>query len=134
MSHFVTWPKALAVVTLFWVPLAALAEDGTNPCPSGTVTSGSSSVTVEGKQVARAGDTAGCAGTITEGSPDVFINSGDIIYADNPLVPSIPLPDGTVWRNLVTEAKSKVAETLDEYRGNYAYNLLDENARRFYKI
>jgi len=74
MSHFVTWPKALAVVTLFWVPLAALAEDGTNPCPSGTVTSGSSSVTVEGKQVARAGDTAGCAGTITEGSPDVFIN------------------------------------------------------------
>ena len=74
MSHFVTWPKALAVVALFCVPLAALAEDSTNPCPSGTVTSGSSSVTVEGKQAARAGDTAGCAGTITEGSPDVFIN------------------------------------------------------------
>ena len=29
---------------------------------------------VEGKQAARAGDTAGCAGPITEGSPDVFIN------------------------------------------------------------
>ena len=29
---------------------------------------------VEGREAARAGDTAGCAGTITEGSPDVFIN------------------------------------------------------------
>ena len=74
MSHFVTWPKALAVVTLFCVPLAALAEDSTNPCPAGTVTSGSDSVMVEGEQAARAGDSAGCAGTITEGSPDVFIN------------------------------------------------------------
>jgi uncharacterized Zn-binding protein involved in type VI secretion len=27
-----------------------------------------------GKQAARAGDTAGCAGTITEGSPDVIID------------------------------------------------------------
>ena len=65
---------ALAVVALFSMPLAALAEDTANPCTSGTVTSGSSSVTVEGKQAARAGDSAGCAGTITEGSPDVFIN------------------------------------------------------------
>ena len=70
--------------------------------------------------------------TIRRAEPDVFINSGDIIYADNPLVAEVPLPDGTVWRNLVTEAKSKVAETLDEYRGNFAYNLLDEHARRFY--
>jgi alkaline phosphatase D len=36
-----------------------------------------------------------------------------------------------VWRNVVTEEKSKVAETLDEYRGNFRYNLLDENVRRF---
>ena len=74
MSHFVAWPRALALITLLCVPLAALAEDSANPCPSGTVTSGSSSVTVEGKQAARTGDTAGCAGTITEGSPDVFID------------------------------------------------------------
>jgi hypothetical protein len=39
---------ALAVVALFSMPLAALAEDTANPCTSGTVTSGSSSVTVEG--------------------------------------------------------------------------------------
>ena len=41
------------------------------------------------------------------------------------------MPDGGVWKNLTTEAKSKVAETLAEFRGNYAYNLMDENVRRF---
>jgi alkaline phosphatase D len=64
--------------------------------------------------------------------PDVFVHSGDIIYADNPLQREVRLDDGTVWRNLVTEEKSKVAETLDEFRGNFAYNLLDEHARRFH--
>ena len=74
MSRFVTWPKSLAVVIVAFAPFAALAEDGANPCPAGSVTSGSGDVMVEGKQAARAGDTDGCAGTITEGSPDVFIN------------------------------------------------------------
>jgi alkaline phosphatase D len=63
--------------------------------------------------------------------PDVFIHSGDIIYADQPLEAEVPLDDGTVWRNVVTEAKSRVAETLDDFRGNFAYNLMDEHARRF---
>ncbi|MFF8845348.1 alkaline phosphatase D family protein [Streptomyces sp. NPDC015127] len=63
--------------------------------------------------------------------PDFFLCSGDTVYADGPLVPSVTLPDGRVWRNLMTEEKSKVAETLDEYRGNFRYNLLDENVRRF---
>jgi alkaline phosphatase D len=63
--------------------------------------------------------------------PDVFIHSGDNIYADQPLSAEVPLADGTVWRNLVTEAKHKVAETLDEFRGNFAYNLLDAQARAF---
>jgi alkaline phosphatase D len=63
--------------------------------------------------------------------PDFFLHSGDVIYADNPLLPEVRLSDGTIWRNIVTEAKSKVAETLDEYRGQYRYNLLDENLRRF---
>jgi alkaline phosphatase D len=64
--------------------------------------------------------------------PDVFIHSGDMIYADGPLLPEVPLDDGSVWRNVVTEAKSKVAETLEEFRGNFAYHLLDEHARRFH--
>ena len=63
--------------------------------------------------------------------PDVFIHCGDTIYADGPVLAEVTLDDGTVWRNVVTEAKSKVAETLDEYRGNYKYNLLDEHMRRF---
>jgi alkaline phosphatase D len=63
--------------------------------------------------------------------PDVFIHCGDTIYADGPVPAEVALDDGTVWRNVVTEAKSKVAETLDEYRGNYKYNLLDEHMRRF---
>jgi alkaline phosphatase D len=38
---------------------------------------------------------------------------------------------GRIWRNITTEAKSKVAETVDDFRGNYRYNLMDENIRRF---
>src|SRR5262249_30861502 len=34
-------------------------------------------------------------------------------------------------RNLVTEEKSRVAETLADYRGNYKYNLLDRNLLAF---
>jgi alkaline phosphatase D len=53
------------------------------------------------------------------------------VYADGPLLPSVTLPDGRVWTNLVTEEKSKVAETLKEFRGQYAYNLLDDAYKRF---
>ena len=69
--------------------------------------------------------------TMARHNPDLFIHSGDMIYADGPLEPEVKLDDGTVWKNLVTPAKSKVAETLDEFRGNYAYNLLDTHARAF---
>ena len=64
---------------------------------------------------------------------DVFIHSGDHVYADNPLSSRYPLDDGTTWTNLVTPAKAKVAETLDEFRGQYAYNLLDPNYRAFFE-
>lgn len=63
--------------------------------------------------------------------PDFFIHSGDQIYADGPLQESVTLDDGRVWRNLVTPAKAKVAETLDEFRGNFAYNQLDQARRDF---
>ncbi len=64
--------------------------------------------------------------------PDFFIHSGDTIYADNPIEAELKLDDGTTWKNLVTPAKSKVAETISEFRGNHFYNLLDENVRRLY--
>src|SRR5262245_55000492 len=63
--------------------------------------------------------------------PDLFMHCGDSTYADYPIPPIQKLPDGTRWRNIVTEEKSKVAETLAEYRGNYKYNLLDHNLRAF---
>ncbi len=63
--------------------------------------------------------------------PDFFIHSGDTIYADGVILPEVKLEDGTLWKNIVTPEKSKVAETLDEFRGNHRYNLLDENLRRF---
>jgi alkaline phosphatase D len=63
--------------------------------------------------------------------PDFFIHTGDTIYADSIVPAEMPLPDGTIWRNVVTDEKSKVAETVDEFRGNYTYNLLDDNVRRF---
>ena len=69
--------------------------------------------------------------TMRQVEPDLFVHCGDTIYADQPLATEVPLDDGTIWRNLVTPAKTKVAETLDEFRGNYQYNLLDEHMRRF---
>ena len=89
------------------------------------------------------GDTCGQGWGIDEGrgglrtyasilakEPDFLVHSGDTIYADVPILPELKAPDGTVWRNLVTPEKSKVAETVDEFRGNHRYNLLDANVRR----
>ncbi|MBX7168605.1 MAG: alkaline phosphatase D family protein [Pirellulales bacterium] len=69
--------------------------------------------------------------TIAATEPDAFVHSGDTIYADAPIPAEIQLDNGQVWRNLTTPEKSKVAETLDEFRGNYRYNLLDEHLRAF---
>jgi alkaline phosphatase D len=63
--------------------------------------------------------------------PDFFIHSGDTIYADGPISAEVNLAGGGVWRNVTAPAKLKVAETLDEFRGNYLYNLTDKNVRRF---
>jgi alkaline phosphatase D len=76
-------------------------------------------------------DTGGMTGfeAVRRLQPDFFLHSGDNVYADGPLEERVPLPDGSVWRNVVTPEKRKVAETLDEYRGQYRYNLLDTNVR-----
>ncbi|MFD7811417.1 alkaline phosphatase D family protein [Streptomyces sp. NPDC059785] len=63
--------------------------------------------------------------------PDFYLCSGDNIYADGPISATATLPDGSIWRNITTEEKSKVAETLKEFRGAFRYNLLDDNLRRF---
>ncbi|MFI2352171.1 alkaline phosphatase D family protein [Streptomyces sp. NPDC019443] len=63
--------------------------------------------------------------------PDFFLCSGDTVYADGVIQPTVTLPDGRIWRNITTEEKSRVAQTLADFRGNFRYNLLDENVRRF---
>jgi len=69
--------------------------------------------------------------TMLRQQPDFFVHCGDNIYADCPIVAEKKLPDGGVWRSIVTAEKSKPAETLADYRGNYKYNLLDDNLRAF---
>lgn len=63
--------------------------------------------------------------------PQFFIESGDSVYSDGPIQASVTAENGQLWTNLVTPEVSKVAETLDEFRGRYKYNFLDENLRRF---
>jgi alkaline phosphatase D len=73
--------------------------------------------------------------TMRRHAPDLFVNSGDTIYADQPLQPEVVLeqPEAGpgVWKNVVTEAKSRVAETLADFRGCHAYNFMDDHLRRF---
>ncbi|MCD2451569.1 alkaline phosphatase D family protein [Methylicorpusculum oleiharenae] len=63
--------------------------------------------------------------------PQFFIQSGDSVYSDGPIPESKIAENGLIWTNLVTPEVSKVAETLNEFRGRYKYNFLDENLRRF---
>ncbi|HLQ91569.1 MAG TPA: alkaline phosphatase D family protein [Xanthobacteraceae bacterium] len=69
--------------------------------------------------------------TMLRNRPDFFIHCGDHIYADCPIGPTQELPNGEVWKNIMTEEKSRVAQTLDDFRGNYKYNLLDRNVLAF---
>ena len=63
--------------------------------------------------------------------PDFFICCGGHIYADGLMEAEQLLPDGTLWRNVLIPEKTRVAETLDDFRGNYRYNLLDGSLRSF---
>lgn len=69
--------------------------------------------------------------TMRKRNPDFFIHSGDTIYADGPIAAEVKAEGGRVWKNVVTEEVSKVAETLKEFRGRHAYNLMDANVRGF---
>jgi len=71
-----------------------------------------------------------CYETVRAERPDFFVHCGDTIYADGPIAAQVALPGDAVWSNVVTEEVSKVAETLKEFRGRYAYNLMDDNVRR----
>jgi alkaline phosphatase D len=68
--------------------------------------------------------------TMARHEPDFFLHSGDTIYADGAMKDEVDLKDGTKWINKVLiDEKRKVAETLDEYRGQWKYNMMDEHVR-----
>lgn len=70
--------------------------------------------------------------TMAERDPDFFIFSGDTVYADGPMRRSFTLPEGSTWTNELIPEKTKVAETLEEFRAQYRYNWLDPGYRRFF--
>jgi len=63
--------------------------------------------------------------------PDLFVNSGDLIYADNPIVAENTTLAGRVWKNITNERVGRVAQDLDDFRARFAYNLEDEHLRGF---
>ncbi|WP_323783781.1 alkaline phosphatase D family protein [Thalassovita sp.] len=68
--------------------------------------------------------------TIAQHQPDFFLHSGDTIYADGAMQDEVELKDGSTWKNTVLiDEKRKVAETLDEYRGQWKYNMMDDHVR-----
>ncbi|MFZ2100882.1 MAG: alkaline phosphatase [Oricola sp.] len=68
--------------------------------------------------------------TMARHEPDFFIHSGDTVYADGAMTDEVELKDGAKWVNKVLiDEKRKVAETLDEFRGQWKYNMLDEHVR-----
>ncbi|MFZ5894959.1 MAG: alkaline phosphatase D family protein [Myxococcota bacterium] len=76
-----------------------------------------------------------CYEAMRQVNPDFFLHSGDNIYADGPMLPEVKDASGNViWRNayldLIPE-KTKVAETLHEFRRAYLYNRYDANVRAF---
>jgi alkaline phosphatase D len=117
----------------------------TPPGPKANSAWSRSAGTKRGQSFVWTGDTAGQGWGINEEiggmrgyaamlatKPDFFVHSGDTIYADGPIAAQVTEPDGQIWRNLVTEEVSKVAETLEEYRGRHRYNMMDKNIRALY--
>lgn len=72
-----------------------------------------------------------CYATMLKHRPDFFIHNGDTVYADGPLKETVDLADGTQWKNVMDETKMKVAETLQEFRGQHLYNKRDAHVLAF---
>ncbi len=64
---------------------------------------------------------------IREAHPRFLLHSGDLIYADDPILAERPLASGGVWKNLTNERVGRVAEELDDFRARFAYNLEDDH-------
>jgi alkaline phosphatase D len=61
--------------------------------------------------------------------PAFFVHCGDMVYADNEILPEKPLGDGRIWKNRSNAHVAKVADGLDDFRARFAYNLEDAHVR-----
>ena len=66
---------------------------------------------------------------LRQAHPAFLLHAGDMIYADNPIVAELTLPDGRIWRNVTNERVARVAQELDDFRARFAYNLEDDHVR-----
>lgn len=70
--------------------------------------------------------------TMAGHQPDFFLHSGDTIYADGPMTDTVEKDGTVIWKNTtLIDEKRKVAETLDEFRGQWKYNMMDAHLRAF---
>ena len=68
--------------------------------------------------------------TMAQHRPDFFIHSGDTVYADGPMQDEVEKDGQLIWKNTtLIDEKRKVAETLDEFRAQWKYNMMDEHVR-----
>jgi len=66
---------------------------------------------------------------IRAADPAFLLHSGDLIYADNPILAEMKTHDGRLWRNVTNERVARVAQELDDFRARFQYNLEDEHVR-----
>ncbi|MEM9426087.1 MAG: alkaline phosphatase D family protein [Pseudomonadota bacterium] len=68
--------------------------------------------------------------TMSTHQPDFFIHSGDTVYADGPMQDEVEKDGQVIWRNTVLiDSKRKVAETLQEFRDQWKYNMMDQHVQ-----
>ena len=68
--------------------------------------------------------------TMAGHQPDFFIHSGDTIYADGPMQDEVEKDGQVIWRNTtLIDSKRKVAETLQEFRDQWKYNMMDTHVQ-----
>jgi alkaline phosphatase D len=61
--------------------------------------------------------------------PAFFLHSGDLFYADNPILSEHETLGGRIWKNITNERVARVAQELDDFRARLAYNLEDDHVR-----
>ncbi len=68
--------------------------------------------------------------TMAQHRPDFFIHSGDTVYADGPMQDEVERDGTVIWKNTtLIDEKRKVAETLDEFRAQWKYNMMDAHVQ-----